>query len=53
MKHETLICREFLGCDYTTEEGLNFAQENNLLTTKFVQFVRDSVKIIEKILDIR
>ena len=52
-KHETINCRELLGCDYTTEEGMKFAQENNLFGTLCVRFVRDAIEITEEILGLK
>ena len=48
--HGTIICRELLGCDINTPEGRKYADEHKLFTTKCVECVEISAKIIEDIL---
>lgn len=43
-------CRELLGCDLSTPEGLQFAKENNLFKLKCEKYVGDAAELIEKIL---
>ncbi len=43
----SINCRELLGCDLNTEEGMRFAEENNLFSTKCEKYVRDAAEIIE------
>jgi C_GCAxxG_C_C family probable redox protein len=45
-------CRELLGCDLGTEEGMNFARANNLFLTRCTQYVKSAAQIIEEILEI-
>jgi C_GCAxxG_C_C family probable redox protein len=46
----SINCRELLGCDLNTEEGMKFAEENNLFSTKCEKYVRDAAGIIEDML---
>lgn len=43
-------CRDLLGIDIGTPEGLNLIREKNLFDTLCTKLVRDAVEIIEKIL---
>jgi C_GCAxxG_C_C family probable redox protein len=51
--HKTTICRELINCDYTTEEGRKYAENNKVFSTLCVKFVKDAVKIVDKILERR
>ena len=44
----TIKCKELLGCDINTAEGLNYARENNLFSTKCVKCVEDAARIAEE-----
>jgi C_GCAxxG_C_C family probable redox protein len=44
-------CRELLGCEIDTPEGLQLARENGLFTTLCPKFVYDAAKIVEQLLD--
>lgn len=44
-------CRDLLGCDVGTPEGVREAKEKKLFKTVCRQFVRDAVEILEEILD--
>jgi C_GCAxxG_C_C family probable redox protein len=46
----SINCRELLGCDLNTEEGMRFARENNLFSTKCEKYVSDAAEIIEDML---
>ncbi len=46
----TINCRELLGCDISTPEGLKYAKENNLFSTKCARSVEDAAMIIEELL---
>lgn len=50
-QHGSVICRELLGCDISTPEGLELAREMNLRTTRCPNFVRDAAEIIEQVLE--
>jgi C_GCAxxG_C_C family probable redox protein len=42
-------CRELLGCDISTQAGLELAREKGLFTTLCPGFVRDAAEIIDQI----
>lgn len=48
-KNGTMNCRELLGCDINTPEGMRYAKENNLFSDKCAQCVEDAAKIVEEI----
>jgi C_GCAxxG_C_C family probable redox protein len=43
----SVACRELLGCDISTPEGMVQAQERNLFKTTCVKMVEDSAMILE------
>ena len=43
----SLICRELLGCDITTEAGLKTAQDGNKFGTRCVGLVETAVSLLE------
>ena len=49
-RSESIICRELLGFDISTPEGMKLAEEKKLVTTLCPKFVQDAVEIIEQIL---
>ena len=49
--HESIVCRELLGCDISTPEGLNSAREQKLFTTICPKCVRDAAEIVGQILE--
>lgn len=48
-RHKTLQCRELLGCDISTPEGLAVAREKNLFTTQCPRFVGEAAEILEQL----
>ena len=46
-KHSTLTCRDLLGVDVGTEEGMKAAREGKLFATLCSGFIRDAVEILE------
>jgi C_GCAxxG_C_C family probable redox protein len=46
----TIICRELLGCDLSTSEGMRLFSEKDLIHTKCPKFISDSAEIIEELL---
>jgi C_GCAxxG_C_C family probable redox protein len=50
-KHATLVCRELLGVDIGTAEGLQAARERGLFTSRCNDLIRDAVVILENILE--
>ena len=47
-RNGSLTCRDLLGCDISTAEGLKQAQEQGLFKTTCVQMVRDAAEILEE-----
>ena len=43
-----LTCRELLGCDITTQEGLQHARDAKLFSTICVDFVATTIAILEE-----
>ncbi len=46
----SLLCRELLGCDLTTAEGIQKAREKGLFTEHCPRFVRAAAEILEDVL---
>lgn len=44
------ICRDLLKCDISTEEGVEFARENNLFSEFCPKMVESAAEIVEKLL---
>jgi len=49
-RNETTECRELLGCDVSTFEGLKAAKKERHFNTRCPKFVQDAVEILEEIL---
>ena len=49
-RNGTIVCKELLGCDMGTPEGMKFAKEHNLHTTKCPKYVRDAAEILDRLL---
>lgn len=49
-RHGTIVCRELLGCDISTDKGYDHAVQNHLFDTLCPRFVRDAAEILEDIL---
>jgi len=49
-RNGTIVCRELLGCDMGTPEGMKYAKEHNLHTTRCPKYVRDAAEILERLL---
>jgi C_GCAxxG_C_C family probable redox protein len=45
----SVICRDLLGCDISTPEGMKYAQDHNLFKTLCVKMVEDSAGILESL----
>jgi C_GCAxxG_C_C family probable redox protein len=48
MRHGACLCRDLLGCDISTPEGLQEARGRGLMQTRCPEYVRDAVQIIEE-----
>ena len=46
----SLTCRDLLGCDLGTPEGMAEAKAKNLLATRCVQLIGDAVRITEEMM---
>ena len=46
----SVVCRDLLGCDISTADGLRTAQEQGLFATTCVQAVQDAAEIVEGLL---
>jgi len=46
----SLLCRELLGCDLTTAEGMEEAKQKGLFTERCPRFVRNAAEILEDVL---
>lgn len=47
----SLICKELLGCDFSTPEGKEYYEQNNFFETKCFQYVKKAAEILNDILD--
>jgi C_GCAxxG_C_C family probable redox protein len=49
-RHGCLDCRDLLGCDIGTPEGMQQAREQQLFATRCSGFIQDAVEIVEQLL---
>ena len=49
-KNNSLCCRNILGCDISTPDGLKAAKNKNLFKTQCPELVRDAAEILEDML---
>ena len=49
-RNESIICRELLGCDISTPEGMKFSEDNMISANLCPKLVQDGVEILEQIL---
>ena len=49
-KHVSILCRDLLGCDISTEEGRKLAVDKNMFKTLCPEFVRTAAEALEDIL---
>ena len=47
-RNGSTTCRELLGCDISTPEGMKHARARNLFKTTCVQMVKDAAEILEE-----
>jgi C_GCAxxG_C_C family probable redox protein len=50
VRHGSLVCRDLLGCDLNTPEGLALAQEKKLSSTVCPPYVETAAEILEEML---
>ncbi len=51
-RNGTIICRELLGCDVTTTEGLRIARKEKKFKKQCPKYVRDAAEILEEMLKV-
>ncbi len=49
-RNGSTICRELLGCDISTSEGMKYAEDKKLFAYLCPKFVLDAAEIIEQII---
>lgn len=49
-KNGSMICKEILGCDINTPEGMDYFSQNELFEKKCFQCVKSAAEILEEIL---
>ena len=47
-KNGSIICKELLGCNTSTEEGKQYAKDNNLRESLCENFVKDAIDLVDK-----
>jgi C_GCAxxG_C_C family probable redox protein len=50
-RNGSLLCRDLLGCDISSPDGLRRAKDDKLLTTVCPKLVRDAAEILEELLN--
>lgn len=46
----SIICRDLLECDISTEDGVKFAKDNNLFKEFCPKMVESAAKIVDELL---
>lgn len=49
-RHDSLSCKDLIGCDITTTDGMQHAKDNNLFKTVCVDLVKTATEILDEIL---
>lgn len=49
-RHGSIVCRDLIGCDISTAEGMAEAKQKNVFRTLCVDFAADAAKILDEIL---
>ena len=49
-RNHSIVCKELLGCDLGTAQGMKDAHEKKLISTRCPKFVKDSAEILEEML---
>lgn len=50
-RNKSIICKDLIDCDISTEDGLKYAMENNLFSKVCPKFVEDAIDILKKMLE--
>jgi C_GCAxxG_C_C family probable redox protein len=48
-KNGSIVCRDLLGCDISTESGMKQAKDKGLFTTVCVDLVKDAIELLENL----
>ncbi len=48
--NESITCKELLGCDIGTPEGMKLARKSKVFSTRCPKYVKDAAEIIEELL---
>ncbi len=46
--NKTTICRELIGYDLTTDEGMEAARASGIFQTSCLKYIRDTINILEE-----
>ncbi len=46
----SVICRELLGCDINTPEGIDYYNQNEFFEKKCLKYVKNAAEVLEEIL---
>ncbi len=49
-KNSSIVCKELLGCDISTPEGMNAFKDRDFINSMCPKFVENAVEILEEIL---
>ncbi len=49
-RHNSFTCKDLIGCDITTTEGMQHAKDNNLFKTVCVDLVKTTTEILDEVL---
>ena len=50
-RNESIVCRELLGCDISTPEGMSAARQKGLFAVLCPKLVRDAAEILDQLLE--
>ncbi len=50
LRNKSIVCRELLGCDISTPDGMKLVRDKGLLKTLCPKFVQDAAEIIEQLM---
>ena len=51
-RNSSIVCRELLGCDISTSEGLKAAKKEKYFKKRCPKFVQDAAEILEELLKV-
>jgi len=51
-RNGSIVCKELLGCNLGTPEGMKLAKEKNLVNTACPKYVKDSAEILEEMISV-